>query len=403
MNRFRTHVFLCCLCFLSMVQLTGCWDRMEVNDIAIIVGAGIDQASTNQVKLSAEIYIPEENNSESQSGGGVTTNSGNGKTFVSSATGSSMAEAMYKLQERLSRKLYWGHNDIFVFGQKRAEKGIQDDLDFILRYVRMRERANVYVAEGKAFDILGIIPKLEPNSMEALSELSKTEISTTVDLKQVVQQIVETPDESFSIPYINRGTLVTDKKHNRNPNVSYFQGVSLFKKTKMIGSLNTDVTWGYFWMTNNIKGNTIIALDMPHHETIAILLTGSKTTLTPRITADGKWIMKVKVRSEGNLLQNTSAIDFMSPKQHAEMVKLANEEVKFSITNTMRILQKKYKVDVVQFGDEFRKKYPKQWKKVKPNWSTAFQQVQLELDVMVDIPRPGFLNKSIVQMKDVSK
>ncbi|MGO4544693.1 Ger(x)C family spore germination protein [Paenibacillus sp. 2TAB23] len=402
MKRFRTRLFLCSLSVLSLVQLTGCWDRMEVNDIAIIVGAGIDQASSNQVKLSAEIYIPEENNSESQVGG-VASNSGNGKTFVSSATGASMAEAMYKLQERSSRKLYWGHNDIFVFGQKRAEKGIQDDLDFILRYVRMRERANVYVAEGKAVDILGIIPMLEPNSMEALSELSKTEISMTVDIKKVTQQIIETPDESFSIPYINRGTMITDKNHVRNPNVSYFQGVSIFKKTKMIGSLNTNVSWGYFWITNNIKGNTIIALDMPQQETIAILLTGSKTTLTPRITADGKWIMRVKVRSEGNLLQNTSDIDFMNPKQHAEIVKLANEEVKFSISNTMRILQKKYKVDVLQFGDEFRKKYPKQWSKVKSDWSTAFQQVQLELDVMVNVPRPGVLNKTILQMKGASK
>lgn len=91
---------------------------------------------------------------------------------------------------------------------------------------------------------------LEPNSMEALSELSKTEISTTVDLKQVVQQIVETPDESFSIPYINRGTLITDKNHNLNPNISYFQGVTIFNKTKMIGSLNTDTHPRFFLYSN---------------------------------------------------------------------------------------------------------------------------------------------------------
>ncbi|WP_138751246.1 Ger(x)C family spore germination protein [Paenibacillus sinopodophylli] len=402
MNRsrsIRSRLILCGLSVISVLQLTGCWDRVEVNDIAIIVGAGIDQVSANQVKLSAEIYIPEESNAETQSGGSKSA-SGNGKTFVSSASGSSMSEAMYKLQERLSRKLYWGHNDIFVFGQKRAAQGIDDDLDFIMRYVRMRERANVYVAEGRAVDILGINPRLEPNSMEALSELSKTEISTTVDLKQVIERIVETPEETFCVPYLNPGSLLTGESHIRKPNVSYFQGMSIFNKTKMVGWMNNDLTWGYFWITNRIKANTIIAVGHhPHNETVAVQLTNSKTKLVPHITPGGKWIMKIIVRSQGNMMQNTTEIDFMNPKEHAELVELVSEEVQISIKNTMRELQKKIKVDAVDFGNSFRKKYPKQWNNVKTNWNETFQQVQLEFDVQVSIPRPGVLNQTIRQMK----
>ncbi|WP_139998966.1 Ger(x)C family spore germination protein [Paenibacillus paridis] len=401
MKRRMIRAMLCGLLCWSVPLLTSCWDRVEVNDIAIIVGAGIDQMDGKQVKLSAEIYIPVESTGEGQESG-MKAGNGNGKTFVSSAAGSSMAEAMYKLQERLSRKLYWGHNDIFVIGQARAEHGIEDDLDFILRYVRMRERANIYISEGSAVDVLGIIPRLEPNSMEALSELSKTEISITVDLKEIIERIVETPDETYAIPYINRGKLLTDVSHVRNPNVPYFRGMSLFKKGKMNGNLNSDLTWGYFWITNQIKGNTIISLKMPEEQTLAVLLTHSKTTLIPSITPDGKWKMKIKVRGEGNLLQNTSSLDFMNPAQHKAMIKKTNEEVEMSIRQALKVLQKKYKTDVLDFGDRFRKLAPKQWQKEKKNWSTMFSEIETELDVEINIQRPGILNQNIKKMNRVN-
>jgi spore germination protein KC len=372
-----------------------------VNDIAIIVGSGIDQVDRNQVKLSAEIYIPIDGTMDEQSGNNA--RSGEGKTFVSSANGASIAEAMYRLQERLSRTLYWGHNDVFVIGQKRAKQGIEDDLDFIMRYVRMRERANVYIAEGNAVDELGVIPRLERNSMEALTELSKTEVSATVDLKEIVKRLVETPDDNYYIPYINRGSILTKNQHVRDPSVPYFQGMSIFKKGKMVGSLNTNMTWGFLWITNQIKGNTIISIKLPKNETMAVVLTHTKTSLIPSIKPDGEWVMKIKVRSEGNLLQNTSSLDLMHPSDHAEMERKANKEVETSIQKTLQVLQKKYKADVLGFGEQFRKYDSKQWSKAKSSWSDTFADIRAELDVQIAIQRPGILNHNMKKMNRVNK
>ncbi len=133
--------------------LSGCWDRVEITDLAVVTAAAIDKKDDNQIELSVQVFIPSSISSgggqggSSQGGGGVTT-------LVRSEKGSNISDALSRLQSKLPRKVFWGHCKVFVFGEKLAKEGVQEQLDFLLRHPQPREKANVYVSKGKAKPIL---------------------------------------------------------------------------------------------------------------------------------------------------------------------------------------------------------------------------------------------------------
>ncbi|MFK4998590.1 hypothetical protein ACI2OX_18610 [Bacillus sp. N9] len=69
---------------ISLLLLTGCWDRMETNDLAIVTAAGIDKADDGQIELSIQIFIPRATGSGSEGAG---SNSGGKETMVMSHKG----------------------------------------------------------------------------------------------------------------------------------------------------------------------------------------------------------------------------------------------------------------------------------------------------------------------------
>ncbi|WP_314003273.1 hypothetical protein [uncultured Paenibacillus sp.] len=43
---------------LLMFLLTGCWDRTEINDLALITAAGIDKKDEKTIELSVLVFAP---------------------------------------------------------------------------------------------------------------------------------------------------------------------------------------------------------------------------------------------------------------------------------------------------------------------------------------------------------
>ncbi|WP_237766612.1 Ger(x)C family spore germination protein [Peribacillus simplex] len=43
----------------STLLLAGCWDRVEINNIGIVLAAGLDKTAEDKIVLSVQIAIPE--------------------------------------------------------------------------------------------------------------------------------------------------------------------------------------------------------------------------------------------------------------------------------------------------------------------------------------------------------
>ena len=49
--------------------VSGCWDRVEINDLAIVTAAAIEKKEDNQIELSIQVFIPKSLSSGGGQGG----------------------------------------------------------------------------------------------------------------------------------------------------------------------------------------------------------------------------------------------------------------------------------------------------------------------------------------------
>jgi spore germination protein KC len=363
--------------------LSGCWDRIEVNDLAIVTGAAIDKTKDNHVLLSTQVFLPKALSSGGGQGGG---SSGSGAiTLVASQKGINLSDALSKLQGILPRKVFWGQCKVFIFGEKVAKEGIQKDMDFLLRHPQTRERAYLFVGSGEARQYLEPTPKLERTSAEVIRELSKARIGMDVTMKDLDEMLMG-KSHAAALPYL---AMMTHRQNEKESMLApKIVGTAVFRKDQMVGTITERDTRGVVWLKNKIKGYTVNVNPKKAAGDLSLDPVSATIRLMPEIQ-NGKWIMNVKIRTEGNVLQNQTNFSLTNPQFQKIVEKAFQESIKKRIYLTLWQLQHNLKVDIVGFADEFNRKYPNQWERVENHWDEVFQNVEVNIDVDAYIRRQG--------------
>lgn len=372
--------------FCSVVLLlTGCWDRTEVNDLALITAAAIDKKNEKMIELSVQVFIPRaagggQQGLESGGGGGQ-----GGQTLVRSAKGVSISDAMARLQEKLPRLIFWGHCEIFIFGRKLAEKGIRSSVDFMMRHPEVREGAFIFVSAKNAKDALELAPPIERSSSEVLRELAKSKSLLSVALKDLMQQMVG-DSKAVGLPWIE--LLPPEKDKPKNQTIPYISGTAVFKKDKLVGHINDKLTRGVLWLRNEIKLSIITIKPEGTSGFISMKMLRAETKLIPTIK-NGKWKITLKAKTEDDVIQNGSNQDLMSPDITKALGRMAAADVKIRVRQALNQVQKKMNADIFGFASAFHRKYPKEWNKMKTHWDEIFPEVTVDFDIEAKVRRPG--------------
>lgn len=375
-------IFLLCI---SHFALVGCWDRREINDIAIVLATGVD-AKEEEIELSVEVVLPQMMGGTQ--GGGAR---GEGRTtYVESATGVTLAEARSKLQQKISRTLFWGHAEATIIGEKLAEKGIQEQMDFFARNPEARLRNMVFVSKGKAKDILAADPHIETSVTEAVVELANIQIGMNVTMNELLQML-KSETGGAALPVIeplSPGTGKEEKKTDLS-----ITGTAIFKKDKMVGMLDMGTTRGLLWLRDEIRYATITVEPEEAKGHVTMEMIRSKTELIPQIE-DEKWKVTLKISTEDDVIQNASHLDLRNPEFIKLLEKEAEKQIDERVKKALDLLQKEMKVDVFGLGESFQRKYPKKWKEEKERWEEIFPTVEVAFETKVVILRPGVSKQS---------
>ncbi|MEH7524682.1 Ger(x)C family spore germination protein [Bacillus sp. JJ1503] len=368
-----------------LLLLTGCWDRWEINDLALVTAAAIDKKEDNQIELSIQIFVPK----ALSSGGAQAGQGGGGATTVSTShKGVNIADALSKLQGELPRKIFWGQCKVFIFGEDLAREGIRDHLDFLLRHPQPRERAFVFVSKGKAKNILQLQTRLERFSAETVREIVKLSIGMKTTL-QDLDEMLMSEAQAAALPYIKIETEKKSKEKSRQfPKIS---GTAVFKKDKMVGSISAHKTRGILWLRDEIKEYTVTAKPQGKRGDLSLNPVSVQINLIPQIK-DEKWKMTIKVKTEGAIVQNRTNLNLSNPKSLKIAEKAYAKDIKKRIESAIKEAQYDLKADIVGFAKEFHHKYPKEWKRVKHRWDEQFSEVKVEIDVEGHIRREGNIN-----------
>jgi spore germination protein KC len=367
---------------LPVFILSGCWDSIEIQNLAIITAAAIDSEENHKVKVSVQIFIPRTITS-GESGEDPSL----GSTFVREGIGKNLAEAISVLQTNIPRKLFWGQCKIFIFGHDLAKTGIRNELDFLIRHPAPRINSNLYVSEGKASNLLKLIPPLERYSGEVLSKFSQhQEVGVDTTLSDISKDLTEA-SQSFSLPYIKR--LKSDEYARKSyETIPTIVGTAIFKKDKMIGNIDLEETRVLLWLSRKIQRSTVSIKPEENENEVIMMPTSGSVRFKPQII-NNQWIMNIQIQVAASIIQNETFLSLLQEDVITKLEKGLENKLRDRISKTLEKIQKEYQADVVGFGRRFHQKYPEQWKKVKDHWDEKFPEVDVKLSVNATIKRSG--------------
>lgn len=371
------------ICFLglSLLLLTGCWDRIELEDLYLSVGEALDQAEDEQGEKRITLTI------QSAVGKPVTKKgkqSPQGKPFKNvSITGKSVSELYRQSVEKTGRIAYGHHLKVLVIGEELARAiNLQNALNVYFRSNNVRRSLIVLVAEGQAkntfeigggsiipaFHILGIVHNQNANAR----------ILPPMTLARVSEMM--TVESSF---LLQRVTI--QGKEAKLSGAGVIKG----KDNKLIGYMNERELEGLNFITGEIKVGMVNGLDSESGQMIGYEIQGTNTKIQPRV--QGKKIsFDMEIEVSGRLNE-----DWLIPGNMFEnplvkrMEKVLEQEVSRMVNEALIKMQKEYQVDVAGFGNKLRIEYPEVWEKVKTDWDKEFSQTPVEYKVKVKINEYG--------------
>ena len=162
-NYFTKRILLLLATLVSVPLLSGCWDRVKVNDQAIVTAAAIDKKDDNQIELSNQIFILK----TLSSGDGEAGRSRGGKmTVIASQTGKNIAEALFKRQGKMLRKIFGEQYSVFIFSEKIAKRESKSIWIFYSG-IQSQEGEPIYMSvRGRKKEILKLVPNIERYSAD---------------------------------------------------------------------------------------------------------------------------------------------------------------------------------------------------------------------------------------------
>ncbi|MEH7385403.1 Ger(x)C family spore germination protein [Bacillus sp. JJ1521] len=371
----------------SIHLLTGCWDRLEVNDIAIITAIGLDLIKDDQIRLSLQVAIPSKLGPTEGSGGGSSNNS----TYIISETGNTVSEAYRNLQMKTSRRIFFAQSRVLLIGEDLARKGVANIIDFHSRYHEPRINSFIMFTKGEATEVLKEIPKLESVSAEETKELVKLSVGLSIYMNDFLNMLLTDGMEPFAPEFALTSLEVNEKNDSGKGQV--LNGTAVFKGDKLVGWIDKAKTRGILWLRNEMEKG-VITIEIPKEEGdgyISIDITKAEVKIIPNMEHD-KIAITVNVISDMTVMENDSKLKLDDPKVIESLQKDVESDIKERIQMVIDIAQKDFQSDIFGFGQAVYKKYPKEWNlKYKQNWEQEFSQVEVAIQPKVFIRSIGLI------------
>jgi spore germination protein KC len=369
-----------------VLSLSGCWNRRELNTLAIVMGIGIDQGKKeNEMDMTVQLVDTSSMKStKSSSSGG---DSGSGSAYLNlKGSGSDLMSILRGFTHQISRKLYVAHNQVIVFGEDLAKQGIHDSLDFLLRDHECRLTVNVLVARGKASDIFDAEPQLEKIPMADINKRIELQGASSETAKlSVVDFMTHLTSNTFSAV-----APLVEIKNDNGKKVSLISGGAVFKKDKLVGELSKTQTRGYLWVMDKVKSG-VIKVDV-NDQKVNLEIIKSTRKVTPILKEDGSIEFKIKIVESGSISSQTGN-ENMSTAENAKLIeKEVEKQIKSEIQSAID-RAKELDSDIFGFGESIHRKSPEKWKSLEQDWDKLFKTLSINIDVKATVVAGGRLAK----------
>ena len=379
-------------CALLCLCLSGCWDRREVNDVAIVSAMAVDKAGDNKIRLAIQFPLAGQLGGPGGGGGGT---SGGKSWYVDSAVGISLKEASDRLQKSLSRQQYYAHRRVIILGEALAREGISPHLDIAFRSAQNRLTALVVLAKGNAVDVLNSDASLEQQPGEMVRELTVNSMKHPRTVKHMVEALVNDGVDVSTPYYISDKTAIGDKGETKQRIT--LEGMAVFRDDKLAGLLKGEHAQGLLWAMNQVRRPGISVSPPDSDQFISIQFTETSAKLKPEIEGD-KIRMKVILRAIGHVYENQTGYHARGDNLE-QLTQIVSDKLKSNVEKSIKMTQE-YRSDPCGFGDAIFQKSPSAWKKIKDNWKEVYSGMEVQVEPHVNLEHTGTILEPAARNKE---
>ncbi|WP_211750206.1 Ger(x)C family spore germination protein [Paenibacillus sp. Marseille-Q4541] len=384
---------------LSLVTvITGCWDKMEIKELVIAVGMGIDKVDDNYL-VSVQVVNPNEIGANSKGGGGA-------PVTVYKETGKTIFEAIRKLTTMTPKKIYFSHLRIFVIGEETARsEGIGKIIEFISRDHELRADYDIIIAKNMnatlVMESLSEIEKIPAKNLYSTLQLSSKDwaSSSTVKIDDVINELMTEGDSLVVTGVVLKGdaSKISGKENFEKASPSArleYDGLAVFKQDKLINWLEKDESKGYNYVLNKVKG-TVGTIGCPNETgRLSIEVLNSESEIRAN-RANNKPHIQIKIMARGNVDEVQCEIDLADPEVIKQLEKSISDEIEGFVH---QVLQKERSIstDFLGLGASIHRSEPRLWKTIKQGWTDQLRSLQVDVEVDFKIRETGKTKNSFL-------
>jgi spore germination protein KC len=398
MNRARKPL----LALFVLLFLSGCWNRVELNELSVIMGTAVD-VEGDQWVTTFQVVIPQSIATQAGGGGG---GSSQPPVSVFSTKGDTLTEAFQRISLESSRTPFFAHNRVLIISERAArEKGVSQIVDFYLRDGETRETVDVVLSRGNARSILEVLnpqEKIPANAIDRIFVETEKQLSMVRRIKlREFAAMLGTPGTSAVAPEIRFAGETADHQSIDELKLVRMKGrlkigdVGVFRGDKLIGWISREESIGIAWLSDNMNTSVIsfpCSDQGPKGPKSTFRVEHSNIKISPSIAGNHVKI-KAAIKAQGTLNETGCILNFSKP----ENIKLMETQISKQIQKDILVSWKKsqsMKVDFFGFGEKVYIHNPRKWKEFENTWYEKLPEVELVPDIRVKVLRTGMINDS---------
>ena len=285
-----------------LLSLTGCAQTNVINRRAIVQSVGLDWEDGKYI-ATLEYFVP-------KGGGDQPIDLTTSNSDIVKGEGITIGNAIDNATFPKGKIPFYAQSSVVVIGQELAKTGMDRVVDFINFDINFQVNTEVYIADGKASEIinknidLGVLPG---ETIGRIQEVYTTGgLMMNVEYYQFVNYFYN-PFLSAGIPLIGTtakntqgNDVSSESKSNEPENSLEYLGTQIIKGKKAAGRLNQAQTRGVLFLCDAIDTTNVDTV-LPNGEPLAVHIILSETIISPVYNGPDDITFKIRINNTINL------------------------------------------------------------------------------------------------------
>ncbi|WP_041219168.1 Ger(x)C family spore germination protein [Desulfitobacterium dichloroeliminans] len=394
-EKFLMHRFpIVILLITCLVLMGGCGGKREVDELAFVLGMGIDLGKEEGTYLiTMQMAQPK------PSGGGGAAELEN-RTISMEAP--SLAIMVERVAETFNKYPFAGTARVIVLGEELSKSGINETLDFFQRFYEFRRSIYLLVAKGDAKDLLETelrTKKIPSHNLISTIESQKRQSAFPTTRLGHYLTILGRESQNPIIPTVEK--VKSGDKDLYLPNDEgeelLIHKSCVFEDGKLVATLNDQETNGFLWLDDEIYSRYLYKKDENGIGITAWVLNSKTKYKIEEI--DGKMGITFKIKARVAINEISGKHEEMDTKKWRDFMESLGPILEQAIQEECEAAVAKNRelgLDFIGIGRKIEIKEPKYWKQVKSTWPHCVSDTPVAYSIEVSIEHSGLARNSPV-------